>query len=131
MAAALLDLTVVPECCRVIHETANVHPQVVKSSAQFCGNAVRPRSNGSRFMLGEAGGAMLKLKERPFLEIANLFFLVALCFTSIWDSLLRPDHPISSLVVGVCVVKLSLSWVMSSPLKERIESVSSPFSKKS
>jgi len=47
---------------------------------------------------------MLKLRERPFLEIANLFFLVALFVASIWDFLFRADHPISSLVVGGCVV---------------------------
>jgi hypothetical protein len=45
-------------------------------------------------------------QERPFLEIVELFLLVALFVSNIWDFMFRPSHPPSSLVVSglVCAV---------------------------
>jgi len=45
-----------------------------------------------------------KMKNRPFLELFNLFLLVALFIANAWDFIFRADHSVSSLLVSLLVV---------------------------
>jgi hypothetical protein len=44
------------------------------------------------------------MKNRPFLELFNLFLLVALLVANMWDFVFRANHPVSSLLVSLLVV---------------------------
>jgi hypothetical protein len=44
------------------------------------------------------------MKNRPFLELFNLFLLVALFIANAWDFIFRADHSVSSLLVSLLVV---------------------------
>jgi len=44
------------------------------------------------------------MKRRPFIELFEFFLLLALFVANLWDFFLRPEHPLSSLVVVILVV---------------------------
>jgi len=44
------------------------------------------------------------MKQRPFIELFEFFLLLALLVANLWDFVLRPEHPVSSLVVVILVV---------------------------
>ena len=45
-----------------------------------------------------------EMKQRPFIELFEFFLLLALLVANLWDFVLRPEHPLSSLVVVILVV---------------------------
>jgi uncharacterized membrane protein len=48
------------------------------------------------------------MKNRPFVEMAMLFLMVALVVANVWDFLYRPEHPISSVVVIILALLVVL-----------------------